>query len=246
MCYHKAISSLKDEMEARYFAKLDDLGITPGSYYHNGFDFPKTPVITNLEPKRIQFFTWGFIPEWMTSRDRAMDMRARTLNCISEEAFDKPAFKDAIRHKRCLIPCTGFFEWRWFNGGKQKYPYFIHRKDEKIFSLAGVWSEWVDRTTGEVFQTYSVLTTRANPLMEKIHNSKKRMPVILTRENEQRWLDPTLTKEEVLACCEPIDDSLLEAHTISKAITDRRIEDKNFMEISKRYDYPEVEFLDRK
>jgi putative SOS response-associated peptidase YedK len=244
MCYHKAISSLKDELEARYLAKLDDLGISPTTYYHNGFDFPRTPIVTNAEPKRIQFFTWGFIPEWMKSRDSALAMRARTLNCISEEAFEKPAFKDAIRTKRCLVPCTGFFEWRWFNGGKQKYPYFVFMKEEKIFSLAGVWSEWVDRGTGEVFNTYSVLTTRANPLMAKIHNSKKRMPVILTRELEAQWLDLSLAKEEVLACCEPIDDSLLSAHTISKMITDRRVEDKNLPEVSRSFEYPELALMD--
>lgn len=169
----------------------------------------------------------------------------RTLNAISEEMYTKPAFRDAANEgKRCLIPCTGFFEWRWFKGGKIKYPYFIYHRTEKIFSLAGLWSTWTDKSTGELRETYVVLTSRANPLLEKIHNSKKRMPVVLARGYEKDWLNPSLTKEDVLALCEPIADHELSAHTISKMITDRRVDNKDVAEICKPFDYPELALLD--
>ena len=228
----------------RYENILDAVPFQP-SYYENAFDFKASPVITASHPKAFQLMHWGLVPWWTKSPEEANDIRMRTLNAVSEEIYDKPAFRDAANDgKRCLIPCTGFFEWRWFKGGKVKYPYFIHHKSEKIFSLAGLHSSWTDKSTGEIRETYAVLTTKANPLLEKIHNSKKRMPVMLPREFEKDWLNPLLTKEDVRALCEPIDDKLLEAYTISKMITDRRVENKDVPEIFKRFDYPELALLD--
>ncbi|MFM7327808.1 MAG: SOS response-associated peptidase family protein, partial [Bacteroidota bacterium] len=108
------------------------------------------------------------------------------------------------------------------------------------FSLAGIWSEWEDPQTGSTIGTYSVLTTRANPLMEKIHNSKKRMPVILPAAYERDWLNPHLTKDDVLALCQPYDDTHMEAWTISRRITDRT-SPKNTEEITAPFVYPEVD-----
>ena len=213
-------------------------------YYENGFDHKPSPVITGDLPQEFQLFNWGLVPWWTKTRTEADQIRVKTLNCISEEAFDKPSFRDAIRERRCLIPCTGYYEWRWFQGGKVKYPYFIQVTDEPIFSLAGIWSEWTDRATGETRHTYSVLTTRANAVMEKIHNSKKRMPVILPRSIERDWLNPALTREDVLAFCEPYDTQHMQAHTISKMITDRSVGDKNLEQIAKPFDYPELALLD--
>jgi len=233
-----------EELLVRYENILDAVPFSP-TYYENGFDFRASPVITAQHPNAFQLMQWGLIPWWTKSATDAGQIRMRTLNGISEEIFEKPAFKDAARDgKRCLIPCTGFFEWRWFKGGKVKYPYFIHHSQEKIFSLAGLWSSWTDKTTGEMRDTYTVLTTRANPLLEKIHNSKKRMPVILAREYEKDWLNPNLTRDDVLALCEPIDDKLLEAYTISKLITDRKIDNKDVPDICRKFEYPELALLD--
>lgn len=244
MCYHKQDTATMEELLVRYENILDAVPFSP-TYYENGFDFRASPVITAQHPNAFQLMQWGLIPWWTKSATDAGQIRMRTLNGISEEIFEKPAFKDAARDgKRCLIPCTGFFEWRWFKGGKVKYPYFIHHSQEKIFSLAGLWSSWTDKTTGEMRDTYTVLTTRANPLLEKIHNSKKRMPVILAREYEKDWLNPNLTRDDVLALCEPIDDKLLEAYTISKLITDRKIDNKDVPDICRKFEYPELALLD--
>jgi len=233
-----------DELMVRYEQILKEIQVEP-TYYENGFDFKPSPVITSDRPREFQRMHWGLVPWWSKSAADASQLRMRTLNCISEEMYEKPSFKDAAKDgNRCLIPCTGFFEWRWFKGGKVKYPYFIHAKEEKIFSLAGLWSSWTDKATGEVRITYTVLTTRANPLLEKIHNSKKRMPVILPREYENDWLNPNLSQEDVLALCAPIDDARLEAHTISKMITDRKVEDKNVAAVCKPFEYPELALLD--
>lgn len=233
-----------EELLVRYENILDTVPFIPTNY-ENGFDFKASPIITADKPRAFQSMSWGLIPWWAKGLEEAADIRIRTLNAISEEIYEKPAFKDAAKDgRRCLIPCTGFFEWRWFKGGKVKYPYFIHHRSDKIFSLAGLWSSWTDKSTGELRETYSVLTTRANPLLEKVHNSKKRMPVVLPREYEKDWLNPLLTKEDVLALCEPIDDSRLEAYTISKFITDRKIDQKDVPAICAPFEYPELALLD--
>ncbi len=233
-----------EELLVRYENILSAVPFVP-SYYENGFDFKSSPVIAADKPREFRLMQWGLIPWWSKSALDAAQIRMRTLNCISEEMFEKPSFKDSAKNnKRCLIPCTGFFEWRWFKGGKIKYPYFIHHRTEKIFSLAGLWSSWTDKSTGEMRDTYTVLTTRANPLLEKIHNSKKRMPVVLSREYEKDWLNPNLTQEDVLALCEPIDDNQLEAYTISKLITDRNADTKDVLAVCKRFEYPELALLD--
>lgn len=243
MCYHKQDVALKDALVERYRATMpfDHEPV----FYENGFDFQASPAITNTSPDEFQSLTWGLVPWWTKTRKDAETIRLRTLNAISEEIFEKAAFRDAAKDgKRCLIPCTGFYEWRWVNGGKTKYPYFIHLPGEPVFSLGGLWSGWTDKSTGEHLSTYVVLTTKANTLMEKIHNSKKRMPVIIPREFEKDWLNPNLTKEDVLAFCQPIDAHLMDAYTISRRITDRRIEDKNRPDIYRRFEYPELALLD--
>ncbi len=241
MCYFKQDKALQKALEDHYGAVLREY--LP-YYLDNGFDHNPCPVITSERPKEFQTMTWGLVPWWMKKKGEALQIRVRTLLCISEEMFDKASYRDSLKDaKRCLIPATGFYEWRWFDGGKNKIPYFV-KTDQELFSIAGLWSEWKDKTTGEVMQTYTVLTTKANTLMEKIHNSKKRMPVILPKEHEDDWLNPNLTKEDVLALCQPFDTSKMEAYTVSKMITDRKIENKNIPELSKPYDYPELALLD--
>jgi putative SOS response-associated peptidase YedK len=103
-------------------------------------------------------------------------------------------------------------------------PYYVSLPGTKLFSIAGLYATFRDRSTDQRYPTCTVLTTRANNLMEKIHNSKKRMPVIIPREYEQDWLNPSLSQEDVLALCQPIDGKLMEGHTISKLITNKKEE----------------------
>lgn len=94
-----------------------------------------------------------------------------------------------------IIPVSGFYEWRHFK--KKTYPYFIHPEDLSFFQLAGIWEEWTDKETGEIKRTCSIITTAENPLMEQIHNTKKRMPLILDQEAAIKWVYSELTKEEI-------------------------------------------------
>lgn len=241
MCFFYSLSEISKRLLKRYQLKLDfEFELAPdheSKYYASGFDYPKMPVITNELPERIQEYRWGLIPAWTKTEFEAMAIRAKTLNARSDTIFEKPSFRTAIRQRRCLIPADGFYEWREFNG--KKYPYYIFLKDKEIFSFAGIWEPWIDSATGEVLKTFSIITTEANPLMEKIHNTKKRMPLILPRDLERDWLQNGLSNEAIQGLMKPFDESLMEAYTISKLITSRN-SDRNVRAIQEFFKYPEL------
>ncbi|HRD39284.1 MAG TPA: SOS response-associated peptidase family protein, partial [Bacteroidia bacterium] len=113
---------------------------------------------------------------------------------------------------------------------------------EEICSLGGVYDEWVNEATGEINTTFSIITTEANPLMEKIHNIKKRMPLIFTRHEEEHWIESSLQKNNIDAMMKPLDESLMVAHTIKKINT--KTIDVFSDEILKEVEYPELALLD--
>ncbi len=241
MCYHDSKNFKYDDLEeyydySRHYGALADEEIKKqwgnGYFHENGFDHHASPVLTK---DGFGLFNWGLIPWYTKTLQDAAQLRIRTLNCISEEMFDKPSYRDSLKDgKRCLVPMTGFFEWKWQDSkGKEKTPYYIYLKEQKLFSVAGLYSSWKDKTTDKVHHTYTVLTTKANPLMEEIHNNKKRMPVILPKEFERDWLNPELTKEDVLAMCQPYDTNKMDAHPISKLITSKK-EDSNVPKVLER------------
>lgn len=194
-------------------------------YHENGFDYLPTPIITAGDPDKFKMFRWGLIPFFMTDKEKAMTLRTQTLNCISEEMYDKPSYRDAIKNgQRCLIPVTGFYEWRWLDEqGTVKIPYYVTFRDQKIRSMAGLYSRWKDKETGEYYYSYTVLTTRANSILEYVHNNKKRMPVFIAPEDEKTWLNKDLSKEDVTALCQPFNDTAMRAYTVSKLLTTKNI-----------------------
>jgi putative SOS response-associated peptidase YedK len=210
-------------------------------YHENGFDYLPTPIITAGAPEELKLMRWGLIPFYMKEKAKAFALRPSTLNCISEEMFEKPSFRDAVKNgQRCLIPTTGFYEWHWNDEkGKTKIPYFVSLKDEPIASIAGLYSRWKDTETGQYQFTYTVLTTAANSLMSHIHNSKKRMPVIIPRQYEKDWLNKDLSKDDVLALCQPFNDEQMKAYTISKLITTKDA-DTNVSAVMEEQAYEEV------
>lgn len=185
MCFFRQQTKSAKEVEHRFSAKIEHPEIFEPQQQINGFTFPKTPVITNQDAKIITHFQWGLIPNW--AQDDTI--KKYTLNARIETLHQKPSFKESINN-RCLVIADGFFEWQWLDEkGKKKQPYLITLPNHELFSFAGIWSEWLNINTGELVNTYSILTSEANELMSEIHNSKKRMPVILNQKNELDWLN---------------------------------------------------------
>jgi putative SOS response-associated peptidase YedK len=153
------------------------------------------PVILLAGGQRVALMRrWGLVPFW------AKDPKAIStpFNARSEEAYAKPMFRGPFKSKRCLVPATAFFEWSPIEGQKKKQKYRIARADGDLVTLAGLHDHW--RRGGDVLETYTILTTTANALMETIHS---RMPVILAAGDEDGWLDPATSVDTARAMCMP-------------------------------------------
>ena len=231
MCYH--VSTPAKEKLQDYLGDDYKVGDYEGYHHVTGFAYPNLPAITSESPKVIKPIIWGLIPSWAKDTTAANDIRGKTLNATCEGIFEKPSFKGSIKSKRCLLLVDGFYEWE--HRGKEKVPYYIYMDDKLTFAMAGIWSSWTDRSTGEVLDTCSIITTTANELLAKIHNTKKRMPVVLRRNVLDSWLDASLPSEQVTSHMMPLPDGL-KAHTISKLITSR-IANSNVPEVKDEYPY---------
>jgi putative SOS response-associated peptidase YedK len=170
----------------------------------------------------------------------ANGFKDRTVNARAETIFEKPAFRSSAGKKHCLVIADGFFEWRYYNG--KNYPYYIRLKDREVFSIAGLWDHWVNHDSGDEVYSYTIITTEANPLMAMIHNKKKRMPAILEREDEKKWIGETISKDETMDLLKPFNESKMTAYTISKMITTRDI-DVNVPEVLEPFQYNTLEPL---
>lgn len=207
----------------------------PPIYYVNAFTKPFYPVITNDLPNKIQWFQWGLIPYFCRSEQAAKSIVQKTVNARSETVFSRPAFKSAALYQRCIVPVTGFLEWHDQNG--KKYPFFVSEPDQKPFFLAGIWNRWTNPENQKVIATFSILTTEANDFLAKIHNLKKRMPVILSQKNAKLWLDKTATVEQLKAILVPYVGQLV-AWPIAKINPRQNNNDRP--DILRPYHYPEL------
>jgi len=237
MCYRYSVPG-PDSLVKRFSALFLEPVPFKRQYHASSFDLPKLPVITNENPKQIQLFTWGLIPFWVKDRKIAEEVRLKTMNARAESIFEKPSFRYAAEQKHCLVLADGFFEWQEYQG--KNYPYYIRLKNHEPFAMAGLWDTWVDKESSEELRTYSVITTKANQLMEKIHNKKKRMPVILCRENEEKWISASLNKESVQMFLVPFDEHEIEAFTISRLITSKQ-RNPNVPDVLQPFTYPELQ-----
>ena len=214
--------------------KRENLPELPFYNLVSGFSFPKLPIVTE---DGVYLYDWGLIPSWVKNKEAADEIRSKTLNAIGETVFDKPSFRKSIESRRCLFPVSGFYEWRDVQG--VKYPYYVQLKDTDYFSLGSLYDQWIDYETGEILSTFSIITTPANPLMAKIHNLKKRMPLILSPNDEMKWLDRSLKTEQIKDLIKPFPESDMIAHTISRKANNSRI-NRDYPEILEEVNYPEL------
>lgn len=162
------------------------------------------------EPRRaLSLVAWGLIPSWAKDSSGA----ARMINARSETASTLPAFRDAFKSRRCLIPADGFYEWQ--RAGKVKQPFCFEVEDGKLFAFAGLWERWKN-PSGQWMKTCSILTTTANAVTSPVHD---RMPVILNPDAYELWLDPGFT--DVAAASEllkPYDARLMRSYPVAARV----------------------------
>lgn len=181
------------------------------------------PVISKKSPNRAVLMKWGLIPFW------AKDPRIgyQMINARAETLKDKPAFRKPLSQFRCLVPANGFYEWKKTQDGKQ--PFYIRLKSEEMFAFAGLYDQWVD-AEGKEIETYTIITTTPNSVVEPIHN---RMPAILKKENEEIWLNHQETDiNKILALLTPNNTTEeFEAYPVSKAVNKPENDSKDLIKL---------------
>lgn len=193
-----------DEQQLNLFFELSG-GSAPYVPRYNGAPTQQLAVITAEEPKRLQFFRWGLIPKWSKEMPKIPIINAR-----SETIDQKPSFKNIFKERRCLVPADGFYEW--VHTGK-KLPYRFTLTDEKVFAFAGLWDSW-QGPDSKILNSFSILTTEANSIMETIHD---RMPVILDKHQFEPWLnekDMSVVKNML----KPFDSNRMQKYRVPETI----------------------------
>jgi len=169
-------------------------------------------AVIRTNPDRIRqldLLRWGLIPPW--AKDPAIG--SRMINARSETVHEKPAFRTAFKHRRCVIPANGFYEWQEV-GGKKK-PLYVKMKDDNPMIFAGLWDHWKPEE-GEVIESCSILTTSTNALIKPLHD---RMPVILDINDLDLWLDPHITESEQLkSLFKPYTPEKMEMYPVSDIV----------------------------
>jgi len=164
----------------------------------------RAPIIRVQQGERLAVLArWGLIPSW--SKDEKIALH--TFNARAETLAEKPSFRAAFKRRRCLVPVSAFFEWRAVPGEKKKQKLRFSGADGNPLALAGLWEHWTSPESGEVVESYTVITTTANGLMAPIHD---RMPVILAEKDWDAWLDPDTGNPLLLdSMLRPCPDELL-------------------------------------
>ena len=189
------------ELKLGYFAAIKEL-----QELINGFSYGNAPIVLkkNESSYEVVPMHWEFIPIWIKTMEQVQNARRQGipwLNATSEKLLESKMFRDAALKRRCLVIASHFFEWRSFKaeGTRKeiKYPYCIELKNKDHFFMAGIWQPFTDIETGETIDTFAIVTTKANALMEQVHNGKKRMPVIFTDELAIKWLSEDLTEAQI-------------------------------------------------
>ena len=176
--------------------------IAPGMYL---------PTITRNSPNKITFMRWGFVPGWNKNKSFFM------MNVRDDTIKSKIYFQNKIKTNRCLVPTDGFFEWKKkkTSRGIDKIPYYIYLKDNPLFSFAGIYNKRSDAEGNDIF-TFAIITTKPNHLVKEIHD---RMPVILDKKDENRWLDEKNTNPNNLqSMLTSYPPGKMDAHIVSSQV----------------------------
>lgn len=219
MCGRYGLNSTPRRMAARFQLPTDQFELFPR--YNIA---PTQPVVIIRQngytmQRELTHVVWGLIPSW--AKDPAIGHRM--INARSESAAIKPGYRAAMKYRRCIVPADLFYEWRKPapGMGKTKQPFAIRRRDGDLLAFAGLWEHWQSADGGEI-ESCTILTTDANAMMQPLHD---RMPVILSPDDEARWLDASMQDPaRVLDLLRPCPADWLEAYPVSTYVSNPRHE----------------------
>jgi putative SOS response-associated peptidase YedK len=174
----------------------------------------EVPVIrlSETNERSLDTLRWGLIPSWTRNPAKVPSL----INARSETAGKKPAFRDAFRKRRCLVPADGFYEWKNLPGRKQ--PYLVRMSDRSLFAFAGIWESFHNEL-GQELQTFTILTCKPNDVVASIHD---RMPVIMPRQDYSTWLDPVATDCDLRSLLVPYPSGQMAAYPVSRLVNSPR------------------------
>ena len=212
------LEPVKEDMRKYYDDNVEEYIV----YDALGYNVPPSsdlPVWRQRENRGIlEPMHWGLVPHWAKEKTTKYSM----INARSEDVAQRPAYRDAYKRRRCLIPVNGFYEWQKIPGSRRKQPWYFKPRNGAYLLLAGLWDEW--RGEGETLRSCTILTTRANERMRPIHD---RMPVILKPENLRLWLDESLRDTSVLRpLFEPVEEDWLVSWPVSPECNSPAVNDE--------------------
>lgn len=210
MCGRSTITASEKVIEDWYDAPLPDE--KPSDLVLPNYNVAPThlhPALLNADQSTLALLRWGLVPFWANDSKIGYKM----INARVETIAEKPAFKQALAKRRCIIPMDGYYEWKKTSDGKQ--PYRITCPDQVLFSVAGLWETWLDKSTGKELSTYTIITQPSNAKLSSIHD---RMPAILEADQERLWLDDSLTTRDLLSLIRPYPDDLVDAYAVSNEV----------------------------
>lgn len=241
MCFHTTTTNKVKRLEKHFDVSLSDPKLEPyfdkPTYHHNGFSHPNMLVIPQEKHRLLAPAVWGIVPSNKTADEIKPYFKESVrygggLNARSEKVFNHFVYRDSIMEKRCIIPVSGFFEPHDYK--KKKYPFYFKNADDSPIALAGLY------TVIDTYITFTILTKNASPLFEKVHNLKKRQPVILSLEDSKNWLDNTLETNQINELLNTeFPESKLETHPVSKDLFSPKV-DSNVESIIEKTEYAEL------
>ncbi|EAZ80000.1 SOS response-associated peptidase [Algoriphagus machipongonensis] len=205
MCGRYSLSKSKIELEERFQAEM----LSDFKPRYNVAPTQLVPVITSGSPNGFSFFYWGITPEFGKNKP----VSQKLINAKAETVDQKVSFKSSFQKRRCLVPADGFYEWKKL-GKKTKIPYRFTLRDEELFSMAGIWEEY-ESVNGETQHTFLILTTNPNPIVSDVHD---RMPVILSKELEKKWLDGYTSIDELKELLKPLSGDQMLSYSVSPLV----------------------------
>ena len=174
-------------------------------------------AIIQAEQTELTELRWGLIPSW--AKDESIGNRI--INARSETLTEKPAFRNLIKRKRCLVPASGYYEWRKISGGKHKQPYYIMAKNESVITFAALWDEW-HSPNGQIIRSATLITSLATEEIAFIHH---RMPVIIDKNFRESWLNKNLPLSEVMELLKKYENKKFEYYPVSIAVNNPAFDD---------------------